>query len=199
MCAHYEFSKTKNLKDYYDYNNSIELKEKYDVYPGYEAPVATENGIEIMKWGFPAPWMPGKNEHKLFNAKSETLDEKASFKKVLAQRCLIFATSFYEYTTNKDGSKEKLNILLPDREIFTVAGLYKSFKNSEGKDEQVFTMLTTTPNKFMKEIHHRMIVILEKEQEKDYLNTDLVEYDQISDYFKPYQGDMEVLKIANIF
>ena len=193
MCAHYEVAAKKIKANYSEFDTSkLDLKDHYDVYPGYEAPVATENGIEIMKWGFPAPWMPGKNEHKLFNAKSETLDEKASFKNVLAQRCLIFASSFYEYKTNKDGSKEKVNIILPDREVFTVAGLYKSFKNSEGAMEQVYTMLTTSPNKFMQDIHHRMIVILDEDKEKEYLNSDLTEYDQISHFFTPYQGKMEI-------
>ncbi len=192
MCAHYNFSKGKDIEQYYDMRANFDLKESYDVYPGYEAPVVTENGIELMKWGFIAPWVQGKNKHKLFNAKSETLDEKASFREVLAQRCLIPLTSFFEYKTEDDGKKKRVEITLPDRKIFSVAGLYKYFKGENGDEIPTYTMITTPAGNYMKAIHNRGIAILDRDEEKEYLNSDMTEYSEISSFFKPYDSEMRI-------
>ncbi len=193
MCAHYNFSSSDDLREYYDLGNGIELKESYDMYPSYDGPVVTVEGkLEIYKWGLIPFWAKDASiGRKMFNARAETLDEKSSFKKILSQRCLIPGTSFYEYKKLEDGKKIPTLVRLKDREIFSFAGLYSMWKNPDGKLIGTYTMITTEPNEFMSKIHNRMPVILKREEEKEYLNPDLTEYGQIQEFLKPYEGQME--------
>ena len=64
-------------------------------------------------------------------------------------------SAFFEWK-KEPTRKIPYRIFLPDEEIFFVPAL-----NFIDKDKNVFTsLITTTPNKFIKPIHHRMPVIL---------------------------------------
>ena len=76
-------------------------------------------------------------------------------------------SAFYEW--KKEGTKKiPYRIFLPDEEIFFVPALY-----SYTKEKGTFTsLITTTPNKFMQPIHHRMPVILKIKDGLNYLIDD---------------------------
>jgi putative SOS response-associated peptidase YedK len=65
-------------------------------------------------------------------------------------------TGFYEWKT-EGKRKVKYKIFLPDEDIFFVPAIY-----NQDKEKNIFaSLITTVPNKFIKEIHHRMPVILD--------------------------------------
>jgi putative SOS response-associated peptidase YedK len=75
-------------------------------------------------------------------------------------------------------------ISLKDQELFSLAGLYSSWKNP-GNDQYYYsyTVLTTVANPFMAEIHNsgeRMPVIIPREYEKDWLNSNLTKEDVLA-------------------
>src|SRR5205823_645522 len=84
---------------------------RYNVSPTQKHPIVKLDGgerkLERAEWGLVrtfGPPKPGgaKNEKRLFNAQGETIGEKPSFKKALAQRrCVIPATGFYEWSGSK--------------------------------------------------------------------------------------------------
>jgi len=105
-----------------------------------------------------------------FNARSETAHEKPMFRSAFKRnRCLVPASGFYEW---KRSGKEKqpYHIAMASGEPMTFAGLWERWEDPESGDEvRSCTILTTTPNDFMAEIHNRMPVILRPEQFNDWL------------------------------
>ena len=86
----------------------------------------------------------------IFNSRMETIIEKKFWQNTFNRnRCLIPMSAFYEW--KKEGSKKvPYRIFLKTEDLFFVPALY--YSNSA-------SLLTTTPNAFIKPIHHRMPVI----------------------------------------
>ncbi|XP_008811415.1 abasic site processing protein YoqW isoform X2 [Phoenix dactylifera] len=125
---------------------------------GREAPV-----IHCMKWGL-VPSFTKKTEKpdhfKMFNARSESIKEKASFRRLIpTNRCLVAVEGFYEW--KKDGSrKQPYYIHFKDHRPLVFAALYDSWVNSEGEILHTFTILTTRSSTALQWLHDRMPVIL---------------------------------------
>ena len=143
-------------------------------------------------WGLLPNWTKDINFRKnTLNARIETVDEKASFKNSLDNRCLIIATAYYEWhwKDEKGKVKEKYQINCDD-EIFTFAGLYNLGTNPEtGETLNTFTMLTTDANEVMKYVHNhkkRMPIIINRNDEKVWLDKST----KISDFAFPYQANL---------
>jgi putative SOS response-associated peptidase YedK len=67
-----------------------------------------------------------------FNARSEELEAKPSFRHTLAsQRCLVLINGFYEWTGEK-GRKTPHYIFLPNHEPFAIAGLWDRWSSKDG-------------------------------------------------------------------
>ena len=174
MCGRFAlYSSFQAIKDYADLLNEIgEINANYNVAPGQEIPVIInenqQNILKSFKWGLIPFW--AKDErigYKLINTRSETITEKPSFKVAFQQRrCLIPANGFYEW--RKD-DKQPFYINLKDRELFSFAGIWEIWESPAGKQIFSCSIITTSPNMKLKNIHHRMPVILHKEQEKTWL------------------------------
>jgi putative SOS response-associated peptidase YedK len=166
VCATYQFS--------FD-DISDEVTKKYgsdaadrcfnmDFHPKGNAPVVgSGNKVSLLKWGFP---MKGSG-NVVFNARAESLTEKAMFRTSLQNRCLIPTTSFYEW----DKEKRKYKVNLETRRLFYFAGLWKAYLIKRNK-EYYFTIVTTAPNEQIKEIHSRMPAIIAPEEQEARLNDD---------------------------
>ncbi|ARQ45874.1 SOS response-associated peptidase [Oxalobacter formigenes] len=137
-----------------------------EIFPADTALVLTSNGNDIipasMIWGFPK-W-DGKGV--IFNARSETAHEKPMFKNALMrQRIAIPTTGFYEWKAEGGRTKTKFFFTHPSENILWLAGIYSRFGN-----ENRFTILTTSANDSMAPYHHRMPVLLEKEEIETWIN-----------------------------
>ena len=53
------------------------------------------------------------------------------------------------------------------------------YEDAEGKPQYYFAILTSEPNSFMKDIHKRMPVILEKSEENRYLDSNNKDFDTL--------------------
>lgn len=136
-----------------------------------------QDKIQLYNWGLIPNWSAdNKIRQHTLNARYETLQEKQSFKNIMTNRCLILADGFYEWKwlDAKGKSKEQYYMTMPDKSLFAFAGLYDSwFDTLTQTTVNTFTIITTTANAFMAEIHNhgkRMPVILNKEQESGWLD-----------------------------
>jgi putative SOS response-associated peptidase YedK len=113
-----------------------------------------EPGALTPTWKFPT-----------FNARSEELEQKPSFRHTLAaQRCLVLINGFYEWTGEK-GRKTAHYVFLPDRTPFALAGLWDRWTSKDGALELVScTVLTRAAGAFMRTLHTREPVILPAER-----------------------------------
>jgi putative SOS response-associated peptidase YedK len=110
----------------------------------------------------------------MINARSETVDSKPSFRTAFKKRrCLIPADGFYEWKGPK-GSKQPMYITVPDEEPFGFAGLWEYWDDKGKADEPILscTILTTDASESIKEIHHRMPVILKPEAYGEWMQAD---------------------------
>ncbi|PUZ37549.1 hypothetical protein GQ55_9G128700 [Panicum hallii var. hallii] len=183
------------------------FRPSYNVSPGAYLPVGTvraqpaaggdggraddgaEPVIQCMKWGL-VPSFTGKTEKpdhfRMFNARSESVKEKASFRRLIPKnRCLVAVEGFYEW--KKDGSKKQpYYIHFQDHRPFVFAALYDAWTNSEGEIIHTFTILTTRASSSLKWLHDRMPVILgDNDSVNVWLNDASVKLEEIT---APYEG-----------
>jgi len=97
----------------------------------------------------------------MINARSESIAEKPSFRNAFKKRrCLILADGFYEWKGEK-GRKQPMFITLPDRKPFAFAGLWETWnKDDQDTIHKSCTIITTQASESIRDIHHRMPVIL---------------------------------------
>ena len=144
---------------------TIELNPSKEIFPTTQNPVILQNHtFRLMKWGLTNPY----NKQPIINSRLETVAQKPMFKKLIVEsRCLIPATSFYEW---EKPNKVKREITLLDQEIFSMAGIYRLFKTEDNKELYEFSILTMPANKDIETLHDRMPVILNSTAELLYLN-----------------------------
>jgi len=140
-----------------------------------------------MKWGLVPYWVKDIKKWKpLINARSETIDEKASFKHLLQKRrCIVFADSFYEWKKTEAGEKIPYRIYLKNKKPFAFAGLWD--RHNQGQVQTVTcTVLTTEANDVVKEVHDRMPVIFTDEHAiHQWLNVHEYTYKEVEELLKP--------------
>jgi putative SOS response-associated peptidase YedK len=68
--------------------------------------------------------------------------------------------------------KQPMCIGMKDEEPFLFAGLFSIWKDKEEKEFPSFTIITTSPNELMAEIHDRMPVILPEKNINEWLDPD---------------------------
>lgn len=168
----------------------------YNVSPGFNLPVVRREEcpdgrgtvLHCMKWGL-IPSFTKKTEkpdhYRMFNARSESITEKASFRRLIPNsRCVVAVEGFYEW--KKDGSKKQpYYIHLKDGRPLVFAALYDSWKDSEGEVLYTFTILTTSSSSALQWLHDRMPVILGNENSTEaWLNGNSPRLDSI---LRPYE------------
>lgn len=153
---------------------------KGDIFPTDAVPVITQDReFRMMKWGYNAGRL-------IINAKAETIMNKPLFKKsIYNKRCLIPANSFYEWKGEK-GNKKKYTISLKNAALFSMAGLYDTFTDQDGKEYEAFVIITAAANEEMSEIHDRMPVILKKGEEALWLESKDIAC--VEKLMKPYEN-----------
>ena len=78
---------------------NLEYEVSYNVCPSQLVPVKTKEKSLLMKWSYSPLW---KQDMNLINCRSETMNEKPSFKN--SKRCIIFNNGWYEWQ-RKDNKK----------------------------------------------------------------------------------------------
>ena len=175
MCGRFQLSvKGKQISERFNVEVFDEFyKPNYNCAPSQKLPVITNaepTKLSYFKWGLIPFWAKDpKISHKLINTRAESILEKPSFKNAFKQRrCLIPANGFYEW--KKESDKTPYRIFLKSAEMFAMAGIWESWKDAEKKTIFTFSIITTISNKLMKNIHHRMPVILPQEHESEWLS-----------------------------
>ncbi len=164
----------------------------YNIAPTHWHPVLTnekEPALRFFKWGLIPSWAKDvKIASNLINARLETILEKPAFKCIHQQRCLVPYDGFYEW---KKIGKDRIpyRIILPKTPIFSVAGIWETWTNSQGISIPSFTVLTQAPNELMSEIHDRMPAILAPGQETIWLDHTLP-IQEILSIIQPYPSEL---------
>ena len=132
MCVSYQLLLPLISKDLDDYWKVFRVKitKEYQfetIFPGkYGTTIMEEKGERILRqshFGLIPSWSKDKMIYQnLFNARSETIEEKPSFKNSFkSKRCLIPVTQFFE---TKRANKKKYTIQMKSESLFCFAGIY---------------------------------------------------------------------------
>ena len=161
----------------FDIENDIEVEDRYNIAPGSMVPVVTRhspNHAELMRWGLIPYWAKDPRiGYSLINARAETVSVKPAFRKPFrSQRCIVPTNGFYEWFKSDTGS-QPFFIHRKDGKLFGFAGLYDVWKDAEGYPIKSFTIITTTANAVVSQIHHRMPSILTDTDEETWLDQTL--------------------------
>ena len=148
---------------------------RYNVTPTQQVGfIHEQDGETVVKdgrWGLVPFWVKEKMKQVLINARSETVADKPSFKhSYKSKRCLIPASSYYEWTGPEHKVKLPHNIHLPDYEPFFFAGLWAHNNNLK---ETSCTILTCEAHPAIRHLHDRMPIILEEAAWKDWISSDV--------------------------
>lgn len=159
-----------------------------EIFPTNTVPIIRElenRQLDLLKWGF----MPPFTKKPLINARAETIDIKPTFKNsFINKRCIIPATSFFEWEKVQDKKiKRRISI---NRRLFSIAGIYNTFYDNEGKEYEAFTILTIDANQEMKHIHERMPVILSDEDAERWLDNDNKNILELKSLLIPWKGSL---------
>jgi len=149
-----------------------------------------ERQFDFMRWQLVPRWEPEfKTKLTTINAKSETVFESRLFRNIVVrQRCIVPLSGFYEWK-KEDGAKRPYRIHLQDNSIMNVAGIWDTWRSGTPEARHSFSILTTSANKFMSEIHERMPVILSKEQIEDWLSPEIHEPETLKQMLQPCSND----------
>ncbi len=194
MCGRYTVTNPDELYERFDIKNRVELTPRYNAAPSQELPVIDQpHHVELMEWGLIPHWAKeGKVGYSMINARVEGIEKKPSYKKpLLYQRCIVPADGFFEWKQTRAG-KVPYYFRLKDGEMFGFAGLYDVWTDKNGRELKTFTIITGVPNEIVSEVHNRMPVILKEEDERTWLNPDIVEPERLLNLLRPYpDNEME--------
>jgi putative SOS response-associated peptidase YedK len=123
-----------------------------------------------MRWGLIPFWAgPGPFNRLTFNARSEELSQKPTFRDALkSRRCLVPADVFYEWRRSEK-QKKPFAIALTEQQPFAFAGLWDRWKAEDGTPIESFTITTTSSNPVMQPLHDRMPCILGRSDYRTWL------------------------------
>jgi len=208
MCGRYSlFAPREDIEERFGATFADDYEPRYNAAPRQSLPVITAEEPETirhMEWGLIPSWADDRSDFEFINARAETVDQKRSFAEAYEQRrCLVPADGFYEWKAER-GGKQPYRVTLADQRPFSMAGLYERWEppqrqtglgefgagtDSEDDDEivETFTILTTEPNEFMADLHHRMSVILDPDEEATWLHGD---EEARAALLGPYDGEL---------
>ncbi|NLJ97177.1 MAG: SOS response-associated peptidase [Clostridiales bacterium] len=174
MCGRYNFTveESEELREIIEkLNAKIQGKDirNGEVFPTNQVPllINEEGSAEpvLSAWGFPKFDKKGV----IINARSETAFEKRTFRdSLISRRCIIPSTGFYEW----DKEKRKYLFRMEGYDALYMAGLYNFYQN-----EMRFVILTTDANESIHDIHHRMPLVIPKNQIETWIMDDKVTND----------------------
>lgn len=161
MCGRYNFTveQSEEIKDILEKVNArFQGKEirQGEVFPTNQVPILIDENQRVEPslscWGFPKFDQKGV----IINARAETAFEKRTFRDSLVnRRCIIPSTGFYEW----DSVKQKFLFRLAGTNALYMAGIYTFYR-----DEIRYVILTTDANESMREVHHRMPLVIPKQE-----------------------------------
>jgi putative SOS response-associated peptidase YedK len=176
MCGNFAlYSSVQAIKNYHKLLQEIgEIAPDENIRPTQQVPVIVikqgKKYLGFVRWGLIPFWAKDdKIGYKLFNARSETIDVKPSFRAGFkTRRCLIPANGFFEW---RKPDKTKFYFELQSRELFSFAGIWEKWTNKQGEIIPSCTIITCEPNEIVASVHERMPVILKQEDEDTWLNS----------------------------
>ncbi|NOX83446.1 MAG: SOS response-associated peptidase [Alphaproteobacteria bacterium] len=138
---------------------------------------ARQREFALVRWGFIPGWARGEHLQRvsakpLINARSETVDEKPTFRSAYKRRrCLVPANGFYEWRAGADG-KQPFAIQRPDAGLIAFAAIWETANDPDGGEIDTAAILTTASGPDLRGLHAREPVVIAREHFALWLEAD---------------------------
>jgi putative SOS response-associated peptidase YedK len=198
MCGRYLLTRAEKLlaREFEaEADPELALVPHYNIAPSQQIVTVRQDGsrrlLSTMRWGLVPSWAKDPAiGHRMVNARSESVLEKPAFREAFQQRrCLIPADGFYEWKKLDSKSKRPLCIGMKDGSVFAFAGIWERWKPPQGAVIESCSILTTSPNDLLQDIHDRMPVILPRDQYALWLTAPPNQARHLTELMVPYEAD----------
>jgi putative SOS response-associated peptidase YedK len=168
MCGRFALTMSpEELQALMGYLDEVDFPPRYNIAP--TQPVAImrlergERRFALVRWGLVPAWVKEpQNFSLLFNARSESALEKASFQSALRyRRCLFPASGFYEWRRGPGKEKQPFWIRPRQGGLVAFAGIWETWPDRDGGEIDTACIMTTDANAEIAAIHDRMPVVIE--------------------------------------
>lgn len=170
---------------------------RFNVAPGQNILVLCDGKLTHMRWGIiPVGRVNARGRpvmETIVNARSETVFTKSAFAGV--KRCLVPMNGWYEWTGEKR-KKTAWRIFPKAGGLMAFAAIYDIWNGPGGIEVPQVATITCEPSADVRDIHHRMGVILEPSQFDQWLNGD---EDRLPEIMMPYpDGMLTAEKVSDV-
>jgi putative SOS response-associated peptidase YedK len=173
---------------------------RYNIAPGADVLIVRETPggrvADTVRWGLIPAWARDPEiGRRLNNARLETAHEKPSFRAAMRRRrCIIPADGFYEWTAAPEAKKKQPYFIhRPDGEPYAFAGVWERWKGPNGGAQEgteaeplrSCSIVTTSANEPMAQLHDRMPVMLPRSAWDTWLDPDQHDTDLLGQLLVP--------------
>ena len=160
----------------------------------------------LVRWGLIPTWVKDiSNFPLLFNARSEGVVEKASFRAAMRhRRALVPASGFYEWRQagpkEAGGKKGQAYWVRPSRGgLVAFAGLIETYAEPGGSEMDTGAILTVHANADIAHVHDRMPVVIDPQDFARWLDCRTLEPRDVADLLRPAQPDFfEAIPVSDL-
>jgi putative SOS response-associated peptidase YedK len=173
------------MRRLFAYQDVPNFPPRFNIAPTQPIPIVwarRDNGIvtrhfQLARWAFlPAFVRDPKTFPLIFNARSEGLAERASFRNALRRRrCIVPADAFYEWHRTGAGKTARSVPYLcrrADGATMALAALWETWMGPNGEEVDTACIVTTAANDVSVAIHPRLPVVLEQDAIPAWLEPD---------------------------
>jgi putative SOS response-associated peptidase YedK len=195
MCGRYRRSRRKQLVEEYfgAVSEEHDWNPRYNVAPSQPVLIIRQDArepvrkVSAVRWGLIPSWSKDPSiGYKTINGRSERVATTPSFRDPFkSQRCLVPADGFYEWKRERK-TKQPYCFEMNDGNLFAFAGLWDKWKSPQGEVVESCTILTTSPNPLLADIHDRMPVILSPDNYDLWLDPAFQDTRSVSQMLKPF-------------
>ena len=196
MCGRYRLSRRKQLiQQYFDTAEEVDWEPRYNIAPSQQVGIVRQDRIKperhlsLARWGLIPFWAKDPNiGFKTINARSETAPSKPAFREAFrTRRCLVPADGFYEWQRSGK-AKQPFHFGMGDDSLFAFAGLWDRWKDPTRQVVESCSILTTTPNALLADVHNRMPAILSPENYDLWLDPGLERVNAVTELLSPFDA-----------
>jgi putative SOS response-associated peptidase YedK len=158
-----------------------------------------ERRLTTVVWGLIPSWAKDRSiGSRLINARVETLAEKPAFRRAFGnRRCLLPADGYFEwYATQQRNArgkplKQPFFITPSDGSVLAMAGLYEIWRDASIAEDEPgafvwsATVITTTAEDAVGQIHDRMPMLVERSRYDSWLDPTLNDAEQLAEILVP--------------
>ncbi|MDR7031800.1 SOS response-associated peptidase [Mesorhizobium sp. BE184] len=157
----------------------------------------------LVRWGLIPAWVKDTRDFPLlFNARSEGIAEKASFRAAMRhRRALIPASGFYEWHKQSGGSGKGQAYWVRPKQggLIAFAAVLETYAEPGGSEMDTGAIVTTSANDDIGHIHERMPVVVQPQHFARWLDCRSQEPRDVVDLMKPVEpGFFEALPVSDL-